>query len=170
MDQPVTIKFQGFTLLETVVVLAMIAVLTGISIATFRFDRGEQLVDDYAKRILQLYRATRDDAILSGSPCRLVLIDNRNLTVQKRRVSGGDMQYSDDNSLLPMPYESHSTLTLSLSPNAPIYVFPSGQTTAFRLTLRFVDDQQMLSRDIQGDAMGRITMNTRESLTMSNQP
>lgn len=146
----------GFTLLEIVVVLGIIAILTGVAMTTFRFDRGEHYLDDHVQQIVQLYRGVRDEAILSGNIRRLTLEESNKLVAQKR-LAPDNFTYTKDDVLSPIVL-NHNSASMHIKPKEPIFFFPSGQTTPFQLNVEFKDNNNRLVRRISGDAMGRISL------------
>lgn len=144
----------GFTLLEVVVVLAMIAVLTGVAVSMLHFDRGEQRLQDTAGHIVQGYRAMRDEALLSNRPGRLRLTAENRLTAEVR--STNRVVFVSDETVKVMELTTVDGVQVSLMPPSPIYFFPDGQTTPFRLTLSL--DNGNIAQIVQGDAMGRVTL------------
>lgn len=135
--------------------LAVMAVLIGVAITTLRFDRSEQRIADELYRFTQFYRGARDQALLSGTPMRLSS-DQQRLILQQRQY--GEWQNTDSDLQLS------ETLKWQFSPTPPIYLFPSGQSTPFRVQVFLLNEQTQrhdkLTRLISGDAVGRLTMST----------
>ncbi len=148
---------RGFTLLEMIVALAIISVLTGVAVATLRFDRKEHRLDDLSEAIVQHYRAARDEALLSGSLRRLRL-ERSQLAVEKRAGIGA-LDYVADEAMEKMPLDS-GAVSIELAPPSPIYCYPNGQTSPFQMLLSLPGEDGKITRRIVGDAMGRITVST----------
>ncbi len=148
---------RGFTLLEMIVALAIISVLTGVAVATLRFDRKEHRLDDLSEAIVQHYRSARDEALLSGSLRRLRL-ERSQLAVEKRAGIGA-LDYVADEAMEKMPLDSRA-VAIELAPQSPIYCYPNGQTSPFQMLLSLPGEDGKITRRIVGDAMGRITVST----------
>lgn len=133
-------------------VLAMIAVLTGVAVSMLRFDRGEQQLRDTATQVLQAYRAVRDEAVLSNEPRRLRLTAQNTLTAEVRAANR--LVFVSDTAMDSVALATRDGVGVALTPSSPIYLFPDGQTTPFRLTLSLNDATQI----VQGDAMGRVVV------------
>lgn len=143
----------GFTLLEILLALAVMAVLTGVAVINLRFDRHEQNLDDNVYQFRQFYRGARDQALLSGLPLRLNT-KNKQLIVQQRQH--GNWQLIDTEKTLNMQTAGNWRFT----PELPIYLFPDGQSTPFRLHFFLPDAPTQSARVVTGDAMGRLTVHT----------
>lgn len=124
------------------------AVLTGIAVATLRFDRSEQQIDDNLHSLTQFYRGARDQALLTGTAMRLTV--NKN-TLQLQQQQRGQWHNTDEHLTLSEP------LKWAFTPAPPIYLYPSGQSTPFRVQL-FLANTTTPARQLSGDAMGRITV------------
>ncbi len=150
------VKDRGFTLLEVIVVMTIIAVLTGVGVMMLRFDRGEQTLDDAVLQFTAFYRAAQDEALLGGSPLRWSLQEKQQVpAVELQKRQNGQWQpFQLDNRLIVAL--SKQSVTAAVYPRHAVYVFPSGQSSPFRLHLQLGERQ----RDIHGDSLGRLTVTT----------
>lgn len=124
-------------------------ILTGIAVATIRFDRNAQHLDDSLHQFTQLYRGARDQALLSGTSLR-IHVSNNSLQLQQRQYG----QWQNTDKPLPLPEE----LRWQFHPAPPIYLFPSGQSTPFRVQIFLPEDVHKPARVVHGDAMGRLSV------------
>lgn len=141
---------KGFTLLEIIVVLMMIGILTGIAVATLKFDRGEQQLSDTADAFIQYYYAAQDEALLSGKPIQLTLHQQKWQLSQRQQGS-----WENTNLDQPPPTLPENT-TLQITPKKPLFLLSSGQATPFTLTLQ----HQAFQKIIRGDSLGRLSLET----------
>lgn len=145
---------RGFTLLEIIVALAIVAALTGVGLVALRFDSGEQLVDEQVQRFSAFYRGVQDEALLGGKPLRwsfyggkeswqLLLEKRQNGNWQPFRLDEQDGKVLGD-----------AQISFKLQPQTPVYLFPSGQSSPFQLSVQHGDNR----RRINGDSLGRLTV------------
>lgn len=143
---------RGFTLLEILVVLMMVGVLMGIAVTTLTFDRTEQRLITHSDAFVQLYRAAQDEALLSGQPLRIKLMPQG--WQLEKRVSYQWTAFSlTENAMLHLP----EGLVAELSPNKPMMIMPSGQSSPFTLKLSEAD----FYRFIRSDGLGRLRQETQ---------
>lgn len=143
--------FSGFTLLEVLVVVAIIGVLTGVAVSMMKFDRYEQTLRDKVYAFQQFYQAVQDEALLTGKPLRLRLEDSR-LRLEKRQ--GSQWQSLAIHGKQDFAFEA--PFNIVLSPQAPLLFLPTGQSQSFQLQVTIDAYQQR----VDGDAMGNLTVVT----------
>jgi prepilin-type N-terminal cleavage/methylation domain-containing protein len=65
---------RGFTLIETLVVVAILAALTGVSIITYVYYQDSNRIDSAARQVVQYCYAARQHAITNNVTTRVVFI------------------------------------------------------------------------------------------------
>lgn len=142
---------RGFTLLEVLVVVAIIGVLTGIALSMMKFDRYEQTLRDKTDDFQQFYQAVQDEALLTGKALRLRF--EKTQFVLERRQNGQWQAFAidDKNSV-----QFAQPFNVGLTPKTPLIFLPSGQSKPFQLDVEIDAYQQRIA----GDAMGKLTVTT----------
>lgn len=146
----------GFTLLELLVVVTLVAVLAGMVVPYLGGSRGRD-VADAARRLVLLVNRAQQEAALGARVWRLVL-DPAEATYRFQRRSGEDFS-----GVKAAPFAgphraagvSWGELTVNGQPaikEAVVYLYPTGEQDAFSLTLRAGEHERTVVMDPVGRA------------------
>lgn len=146
----------GFTLLEVLVVVTIVAVLAGVIVPTLGGSRGRDLTDT-AHRMTLLINHARQEAALSSQVWRLVLEPGAGRFRFHQRT-GGDFEPVRRDPLggkHRTPGIEWGRLTVSgqgAAGSAEVYLYPTGEQDPFRLTLRAGRKERTVVMDPVGRA------------------
>lgn len=171
----------GFTLIEILVVVIIVATVSGIALMSIGLIGDDRELDTERQRLASLIQVAQDEATLQGREFGLELMTSTYrfvefdpLTAQWSEVPGDDLFRSRE---LPegMEFELYvedkrvvlksdpqrlddpdeQSMTLTAEKYAPhIYVFSSGELTAYEIRLRRPQNNQELA--LRGDILGEI--------------
>jgi len=139
----------GFSLLELLAVISIIAILTAISLTQMRLDQRGQNAKNQLNAFIQLYKAAQSEAILTGRSLRLSI--NNNHTTLERHENTGWQPYTFNWQTDTVGFTRPNQV--NLNPNKPIFFFASGQTSAFHLTL----SNKIARFELSGDGLGQLS-------------
>ncbi len=174
---------KGFTLIEILVVIVIIATVLSIALLSFNVVRDDQELRTLSKRFMAIVEVAQNDATLQGREFGIEFLTGGYRFVEYDTLLGVWVDVPDDELLrlrqLPEGVEFElylegKRILLSADAaelksadddeglnNTPTYsphlwVFSSGEQTPFELhALRFVDDARLVMR---GDALGTMTI------------
>ncbi|MGI9235333.1 MAG: type II secretion system minor pseudopilin GspH [Woeseiaceae bacterium] len=176
-------KQLGFTLIEILVVVIIVATVSGIALMSIGLIGDDRELNTERKRLATLLEMAQDEATLQGrefglelmnSTYRFVEFDPLSLTWNE--ILGDDLfrlrqlpegmefeLYVEEKRVVlkedPQQFEDpeEDSMSLSVEEYAPhIYVFSSGELTAYEIRLRRPEhDQQLVMR---GDILGEIEL------------
>ncbi|MFB6259457.1 MAG: GspH/FimT family pseudopilin [Thiohalorhabdaceae bacterium] len=146
----------GFTLLEVLVVVAIIAVLAAAVVPSLGTNRGRD-VQNTAERLVLLINRAQQEAVLSSRAWRLVLEPGES-TYRFQARKGDSFQAVEVG-----PFKgAHRTANIRWSDLAingqrsgekgEVYLYPSGEQDPFRLTLRTREQSRTVTMGPVGDA------------------
>lgn len=138
----------GFTLLETIVVVALIGILSGLALTRLTTDGQEQHLQQQLLAFKQLYQAARDEALLTGKPLRLRIVARQVLAEKRQALQWQQLSLNQQNGLT---FSTH--FNLEHLPNTPITLLPTGQSSPFQLILTTNTGRYTLT----GNAVGHLT-------------
>lgn len=111
----------GFTLLEMIAVLAMLAAVVAVSVPSLRqFFKSRTLLEE-SKRMVALTEFARKEAVSIGVPVQILVDLDRKLIFLQREDG-----YQSENTAFPGPFEIDESIAFDFEMNAPLY----GQTYA----------------------------------------
>jgi type II secretion system protein H len=147
----------GFTLLELLVVLAIIGILAGLVVPTLRGTEGRRLHNEAEKMVLLVNRA-RQEAVLGSRVWRLVLEPGEGRYRFQSRPPGGDFA-APDGDLFGRPHVidglDWEKLVINGQPalgEGQVLIFPTGEQDSFRLTLAVEDNTRTVRMQVVGPA------------------
>jgi type II secretion system protein H len=149
------VRQRGYTLLELIVVVAILAALSGMALLTLRgASPAERLARD-ADRVAELARAACDDAILRG---RSVALAVDGVGYRGETAEGGEWRPHPDALFRPRQWSVPVTARLEVDAAARgeagrIRCLPGGELVPFRLRLTTPDGA---GARVTGDADGRV--------------
>lgn len=140
---------RGFTLMELMTTLGVVAVLLGIAIPTIQFQIARQELRSAAREVSQVLRAARDSAVNEQVP-RYVLFDPATDSYQVFRFDGTDwvegrnrvsLRVSFDDGDVTFPSVSDAPVAGASVPENAAYFdtrgrYPFGHTGSYEITLR----------------------------------
>ncbi len=170
-------RSKGFTLVEILVVMVIIAVMVSLAVLSIDVAGGDTPLDQESRRIVGLVNLLHDRALLEGHDFgplieprayRFLVYDDRLNTWQpydadpqfrpRRLPRGLSFRLELDGHLVVLKAPD-SRLASDAAPPAPqIAIAASGAGTPFHLTL--VRDSTGATRIIRGDSLGRTTIVT----------
>ncbi len=155
-------RARGFTILEILVVVAIIAIILSTILLTTRISRPETALQQHARNIGKTLRLLYDEAQLEDANYALWLQPGRFQVIQY-----------DGESWLPLkdrlfkrlarehPYQDELTVSgqpvpieVSDKPQPHILILASGETTPF--DWRIVDRRNRIWARLQGDGLGKV--------------
>ncbi len=176
-------KQSGFTLIEILVVVIIVATISGIALMSIGLVGDDRELSTERKRLAALIEMVQDEATMQGREFGLELMNSTYrfvefdpFTAQWSEVLGDDLLrlrelpegmefelYIEDKRVVlendPQEFEDPDEKTTSLGNEtyAPhIFVFSSGESTAYEILLkRPVNDQQLAMR---GNVLGEIEL------------
>ncbi len=174
-------KERGFTLIEILVVVVIIAIISGVALMSMNLIGDDRELDTERKRLATLIELAQDEAVMQGREFGLELMastyrfvefdpfDSRWSEVQdddlfRMRQLPEGMEFElyvedklilleNDPKLIEDPDDEGMSLTVeTYAPH--LFVFSSGESTAFEIRLkRPLNDQQLVMR---GNVLGAI--------------
>lgn len=176
-------KQLAFTLIEILVVVIIVATISGIALMSISLVGDDRELDTERKRLAALIAMAQDEAMMQGREFGLELMTSSYrfvefdpFTAQWSEIVGDDMLrprklpegmefelYVEDKLVLlkenPQEFEDPDKATMLTSGEtyAPhLFVFSSGESTAYEIRLRRpINDQQLAMR---GNILGQIEL------------
>ncbi|MFP4560583.1 MAG: Tfp pilus assembly protein FimT/FimU [Thiohalorhabdus sp.] len=146
----------GFTLLELLVVIALVAIITGLMVPSLNGGGGRSVVEA-ADRMVLLVNQVRQEAMLSSRTWRVVLdTEERSYRFQVRE--GQDFEKVEQSpfaSVRQDPEIEWGALSINgeeANGEGEVYLYPTGEQDAFRLTLEREDTRRTVVLDPVGRA------------------
>lgn len=147
----------GFTIIELIVVMVILAVMTGLAVPAFRAWVEEDDMTAATRRVQTLFRFARDSAVRSGTPLSVwidsasarvwlvrVTLDSASSAPPVNRTSNSAASAAADGQDLGLP----PTVQLQLSRARASFRFaPSGAVFADTLTLATRDQSRRITLD-----------------------
>ncbi|MEX2353127.1 MAG: GspH/FimT family pseudopilin, partial [Gammaproteobacteria bacterium] len=130
---------KGFTLLELLVVIVIVAILAALMVPSLAGNSGRDAADS-ARRMVLLINQAQQEAVLSSRVWRIVF-DPEADSYHFGRRAGSDFEsvsltpFAGEHVLPTVSLEHLEINGESVSEAAEIYLFPTGEQDAFRLTL-----------------------------------
>lgn len=178
---------RGFTLIEILVVVVIVATISGIALMSIGLIGDDRELDTERKRLATLIEVVQDEALMQGREFGLELMTSTYRFVEFdpfssrwSEVVGDDLfrprslpegmefeLYVEDKRVIlendPKEFEDpdETGMTLTTKTYAPhIFVFSSGESTAYEIRLRrAANDQQLVMR---GNVLGEIELVNEE--------
>lgn len=138
----------GFTLLETIVVVVLVGILSGLALTRLTTDSQTQHLQRHLTAFKQFYHAAKDEALLTGKPLRLRFIARQVVAEKRQALQWQQLSLNRQEALT-----FRGDFNLEYLPNTPIMLLPTGQSSPFQLILATRTEKYML----RGDAIGRLT-------------
>ena len=185
---PASRKEYGFTLIEILVVVVIIATIVGIAMLSMNLIADDRELDTERNRLATLIEVAQDEAMMQGREFGLELMTSTYrfvefdpFTFQWSEILGDDVfrlrrlpegmefeLYLEGKRILlesdPMEFSDPDDATLSRASEsyAPhVFVFSSGESTAYEIRIRRpMNDQQLVMR---GNVLGEIEFVEEES-------
>lgn len=183
-----TIRKQfGFTLIEILVVVIIVATISGIALMSMGLIGDDRELDTERKRLATLIEVAQDEAMMQGREFGLELMSSTYrfveydpFSAQWSEILGDDLfrlrklpdgmefeLYVEDKRILlendPKEFEDpdEAGMSLTIESYAPhVFVFSSGESTAYEIRLRRpMNDQQLVMR---GNVLGEIELMDEE--------
>ena len=147
---------KGFTLLELLVVLIMLGVILQFVTPYARIKPGQDL-SNATNRLRTLLELAREEAALTSRVWRLTIVPGDNRLHFEQRVAGRFVPltgepFADFNAAAGITMKG---LRINAQPSPAgghVYLFPTGEQDAFRLTLQLDGRQQSLRAGPLGKA------------------
>lgn len=174
-------KEYGFTLIEILVVVIIIAIISGVALMSMNLIGDDRELATERKRLATLIQVAQDEAMMQGREFGLELMTSAYRFVefdpfdnQWREIQGDELfrlrklpegmefeLYVEDKHIMlendPREFEDPEEAGISLTKEAyepHLFVFSSGESTAFEIRVqRPRNDQQLVMR---GDILGEI--------------
>ncbi|MFA9462051.1 GspH/FimT family protein [Thiohalorhabdus methylotrophus] len=144
--RPGSLGSRGFTLLELLVVVALVAIMMGLVVPSLGLSTGRSL-SEAADRMVLLVNRARQEAVLSTRTWRVVLEpEEGSYRFQKRR--GQEFDQAKESPFAAVrrdPGLRWEKLVINGAPasgSGEVYLYPSGEQDTFRLTLRNGDKRR----------------------------
>lgn len=178
---------RGFTLIEILVVVIIVATISGIALMSIGLIGDDRELDTERKRLATLMEVAQDEALMQGREFGLELMTSTYrfvefdpFTSRWSEVMGDDLfrsrslpegmefeLYVEDKRVIlendPKEFEDpdESGMNLTTETYAPhIFVFSSGESTAYEIRLRrAANDQELVMR---GNVLGEIELVNQE--------
>lgn len=173
---------RGFTLIEVLVVMVLMALLTAAAMTTLNYAFRNDGAETEARRIAALSRLAAEEALLTGREYGLRIDDDRLRFFLFEDEVGQWQPLDEDNTFRPRPLPEDLDFDLVLEgqavmlgqgaeddkesdndDNAPeppqLMFFSSGQITPFTLTVSEADGETWI---IEGDLLGRLEVKRSE--------
>lgn len=147
----------GFTLLELLVVMAIVGVLAGLVVPALGGGEQRRLRDEAEKLVLLVNRA-RQEAVLGSRGWRLVLSPAESSYRFQRQAANGEFAVIKEGlfgKTHETPGVSWNDLTVNGQPAleaGEVHLFPTGEQDSFRLTLRAGGESRVIKLDVVGRA------------------
>jgi len=178
---PVTRKASGFTLIEILVVVIIIATISGMALLSMNLIGDDRELDTERKRLATLIQLAQDEALMQGREFGLELMTSTYrfvefdpFTFQWSEVPGDEVfrlrrlpegmefeLFVEDKRIVldndPREFEDpeEEGMSLALESYAPhVFLFSSGESTSFEIRLRRPLNEQQLA--MRGDVLGQI--------------
>lgn len=174
-------KARGFTLIEILVVVIIIAIISGVALMSINLIGDDRELDTERKRLAALIEVAQDEAMMQGREFGLELMTSTYrfvefdpFTYQWSEVQGDELfrlrqlpegmefdLYVEDKRIVldndPKEFEDPDKAGISLTGEtyAPhVFIFSSGESTSYEVRLRRpLNDQELIMR---GDVLGNI--------------
>ena len=172
-------RSKGFTLVEILVVLVIIAVIISITVLSMHVTGRDPQIDDESRRISALIDLLHERALLEGRDFGLriepaayefVVYDPRRdlwLTFDQEREfrhrslpKGVSFQLELDSQVVVLKDIDHGLSNDTPPPRPQVAIAASGDETPFRLTVLREGTQAQAS--VSGDALGKTTVQTSD--------
>lgn len=180
---PVSRKANGFTLIEILVVVIIIATISGIALLSMNLIGDDRELDTERKRLATLIELAQDEAMMQGREFGLELMTSTYRFVEfdpftsewseilgdeifrlRQLPEGMEFElYVEDKRIVldndPQQFEDpeDETMSLAIEIYAPhVFLFSSGESTSFEIRLRRPLNEQQLS--MRGDILGQIEL------------
>lgn len=180
---PVSRKATGFTLIEILVVVIIIATISGIALLSMNLIGDDRELDTERKRLATLIELAQDEAMMQGREFGLELMTSTYRFVEfdpftsewseilgdeifrlRQLPEGMEFElYVEDKRIVldndPQQFEDpeDETMSLAIEIYAPhVFLFSSGESTSFEIRLRRPLNEQQLS--MRGDILGQIEL------------
>ena len=161
-----TSRSSGFTLLEVLVVVALISIIVGFVVLSIGDGGKTQLLEQSAKRLASLLKLVSEEAILTNQEFALAVTEEG---YEFQILAGKDWAaIADDPMLRPRQLESGVQMALSIETTeidlqaqdekdpARLYLLSSGEMTPFEMTLK--DDASGTYFNVIGTANGELNV------------
>jgi general secretion pathway protein H len=162
-------KQYGFTLVEILVVVIIIATISGLALLSINLIGDDRELDTERKRLATLIEVAQDEAMLQGREFGLEIMTSTYRFVEFDPFAYQWSEISDDELFrlrqLPdgMEFEDpdKAGMSLTVETYAPhVFVFSSGESTSYEIRLkRPLNDQQLVMR---GNVLGDIELVDQE--------
>lgn len=167
----------GFTLLELLVVVVLIAILTAAAISTLNFVASDADAETEARRVAALASLAAEEALLTGREYGLRLDDDEIVFLLFDELTGQWQSLAEDDTFRPRPVPESLDFDLVIEgqeiklgnqsgdetgetdedvPEPPQIMFlSSGEITPFTLTIS-TQDMDAETWTVEGDLLGRM--------------
>lgn len=171
---------KGFTLLEILVVVFIIAIIMSISVLSLNLVRDDRDLRNEAQRLISLIELAQDEGVLQGREFGIEFLRGGYRFVEYDPFSGAwaDVPFDDELRLRTLPedmeldlviedrriaLESDAAMIADPDDDSPtrgiqdysphLYIFSSGDMTAFNLFIyrQFSDDRVAIEADVLGN-------------------
>jgi general secretion pathway protein H len=170
----------GFTLLEVLVVVVIIAIITGMAVVSVRVLGGDHEMDQEAARLAAVLTQARDDAMLQGRDLGMrvdaggydflrydtrneqwVLVTDDPLLRERTLPAGVGLELRLESQPVQLPLR---TIPSALAPASPqVVVQASGDLVPFEILLQRAGTREI--RHVTGAADGTITSGEADEAT-----
>ena len=176
-SRQITSRVRGFTLLELLVVVVLIAILTAAAISTLNFVATDADAETEARRVGALASLAAEEALLTGREYGLRLDDEEIVFLLFDDLTGQWQSLAEDDTFHPRPVPESLDFDLVIEgqeiklgndaaddsgetdedlPEPPQIMFlSSGEITPFTLTIS-TQDMDAETWTVEGDLLGRM--------------
>ena len=127
------ISRSGLTLVELLIVVALVALMTGLAVALFRNGYERHHLEHYVKDLSAYFRYAQYRAIERGKTQQLRMDEGNKLQTLTDEANNGRLIEMDDPFLRGLNHQSNYRLYFDNSEG--IYFFPDGNVTRNRLVV-----------------------------------